>query len=83
MKGHFPIDNWTLVHILSGAGLAILGTRPMTAASLLLAFELFECQIRAKSTPTGTGLFEHESDGNVAMDLLTGMAGYFAARRFM
>ena len=82
-KGEAALDDWSWAHVASGAGLALTGVSWAWAAVLLVGFEAFEGALRRFQDGSGEGLFEYESWPNVVADVLTGMAGFAAAKMFM
>ncbi|MBI2079088.1 MAG: hypothetical protein HYT80_12120 [Euryarchaeota archaeon] len=81
-KGVKAVDAWSLVHVASGVGLAVVGVGPWLAVGAIVGFELVEGGLRRISVKGGGGLFEYESWPNVVTDVLVGVAGYVAVHAF-
>ena len=82
--GEHPLDPWSIVHFASGVALGLLLRGPLGAAvtlALLLGYEALEAVLRRiRRKPGGKGLFEHESWGNIAHDVLFGQVGWLFAQ---
>ena len=74
--GVHPIDGWTLLHILTGATMALLEVSRPTAYAIIGATEVAELALRR----AGSEFFE-ETGPNVAADLAASIAGFEAGRR--
>lgn len=75
VPGVSPLDAWSIVHVASGAALAVLGVNTRWSVSLLIAFEILEAGLRLVPAGDG-GLFEFESFGNIVADIFLGLLGY-------
>ena len=74
-KGEDAFDAWSWVHLASGIGLGFLNLEPVTAATVLVGFEVIEGGLRQIKTEEG-GLFEYESWSNIIADIAVGLLGY-------
>lgn len=79
-RGEAPLDDWSAVHIASGAVLGFARLSWPTALALLIGFEVLEAGLRHAKTVEGGGVFEYESWPNIVADVLLGALGYAIAR---
>lgn len=70
-----------LVHLGSGAALSIARIPIGPAIAAMAAVEVAEMVLRRGAGGKSTGLLAPETPGNIAMDILAGIAGYYAAER--
>lgn len=68
-----PIDRWHVVHLLSGAALALFTKKIYLATGLLVAYELFELLLIDI-------LFKKEDKLNIFLDIVIGLFGFVTAR---
>ena len=53
--------------------------RVETAMLAMIAMEVLEARLR-EAGPEGAGLWEHESAGNITMDIVAGYAGWWIGK---
>jgi hypothetical protein len=81
-SGVSPLDLWSIMHVASGAALAVVGLNTRWSAAALVAFEVLEAGLRL--VPTGDGpLFEYESFANIVADVFVGLIGYLGAEALL
>jgi hypothetical protein len=77
-----PIDAWSLVHIATGYGLALLQLRPSAVWVGNIAFEVLENLV--ESTPGNVfGTNRPESLANVVTDVALTMGTYYVTRHLI
>jgi len=76
------LDRWSLVHLMNGLGLGLLGLRPVLALGGAVVYEVGEY---AHEWPRGSVLFgskQAETLANVVTDLALYSGGYFVGRNY-
>lgn len=68
MRERHPLDRWTVTHAALGTAYGVLGLTAVQALALSVAFEVAESR------------FVAESPGNVTVDVLANMVGWYAGR---
>lgn len=79
-RGEPALDKWSLLHLVTAVGMAVVGTPWAWGLGLIVGFEALEAGFRRVKTNGGRGLFENESWPNVYADILIGCLAFGAAK---
>lgn len=77
-----PVDIWTAIHVLTGAAGAVIGMDPRNYVLLAIWYELAE-QLIERSPNNIFKSARAESPQNAVVDVVAGIAGFYAARRLL
>lgn len=76
----YILDRWSVVHLVSGWAMGLLGIKGPLAWSLVIAYDAIEQAIERGPNPFGSG--QPETFDNILGDTILWAAGYYSARAF-